>query len=51
MDHMHQAALQAKHAGLDARIQSELQRPAPDLIAVAAYKRQKLRLKDELSRP
>lgn len=51
MDHMHQAALEAKHAGLEARISSELQRPAPDLVAVAAFKKQKLRLKDELARP
>lgn len=48
MDNMHLAALEAKHAGLEARIVSELQRPAPDLVAVATLKKQKLKLKDEM---
>lgn len=50
MDNVHTAALQAKHAGLEARIVSELQRPAPDTAAVANLKKQKLRLKDEMTR-
>lgn len=50
MDRMHQAALEAKHAGLEARISRELRRPAPNEATVATLKKQKLRLKDELSR-
>lgn len=50
MDNMHLAALEAKHAGLEARISSELQRPAPDPTRVAELKKQKLRLKDEMAR-
>lgn len=50
MDNMHLAALEAKHAGLEARIVSEMQRPHPDDVAVAALKKQKLRIKDELAR-
>lgn len=49
MDRMHQAALEAKHAVLEARISNELQRPAPNAAAVATLKKQKLRLKDEMS--
>ena len=49
MDNMHLAALEAKHAGLEARIVSELQRPAPDMSAVAYLKKQKLKLKDEMT--
>lgn len=49
MDNMHSAALQAKHAGLEARIVNELQRPAPDTTALAALKKQKLRIKDALT--
>ena len=50
MDNVHLAALQAKHAGLEARIVNELQRPAPDTAVVASLKKQKLRLKDEMAR-
>ena len=50
MDNVHLASLQAKHAGLEARIVSELQRPAPDVSALATLKKQKLRLKDEMAR-
>jgi hypothetical protein len=50
MDNMHLAALEAKHAGLEARISSELQRPHPDDSTIAALKKQKLRLKDEMAR-
>lgn len=49
MDNVHVAALQAKHAGLEARLNSELQRPAPDTAALATLKKQKLRLKDEIA--
>jgi len=50
MDNAHLAALQAKHAGLEAQIVGELQRPAPNDRAVAYLKKQKLRIKDELAR-
>lgn len=50
MDNVHLAALEAKHAGLEARIVNELQRPSPDAAAIASLKKQKLRLKDEMAR-
>lgn len=50
MDNVHLAALQAKHAGLEARIVRELQRPAPDEAIIVSLKKQKLRLKDEMTR-
>lgn len=50
MDNVHLAALQAKHAGLEARIVSEMQRPAPDMATIVSLKKQKLRLKDEMAR-
>ncbi|MDF0543498.1 YdcH family protein [Sphingobium sp. H39-3-25] len=49
MDNSHISALQAKHAGLDARIRSENSRPMPDTSLLATLKKQKLRLKEELS--
>lgn len=50
MDNAHLAALQAKHAGLDALIVTELQRPHPDDTTVISLKKQKLKIKDELAR-
>lgn len=49
METSHVSALQNKHAGLERRIQQELARPSPDLAMLQALKRQKLRIKDELS--
>lgn len=49
MENGHIAALQAKHAGLDARIREEKSRPLPDAILLADLKKQKLRIKEELS--
>ncbi|MCU0882089.1 MAG: YdcH family protein [Hyphomonadaceae bacterium] len=43
-------SLRARHAELDARLSIELARPAPDATAIRALKRQKLLIKDELSR-
>lgn len=43
-------ALKAKHAELDAVIQEERSRPLPDSTVVSSLKRQKLRIKDEISR-
>ena len=48
MDKPHAAALETKHEGLEARIDEEHKRPLPDELALAALKKQKLRLKDEL---
>lgn len=49
MDNGHISALQAKHAGLDARIKSENSRPMPDTALLVSLKKQKLRLKEEMS--
>lgn len=45
----HQAALETKHAVLDRRIVEETHRPLPDAKLLAELKKQKLRLKEELS--
>lgn len=45
----HQAALESKHAVLDRRIAEETHRPLPDAAVLADLKKQKLRLKEELS--
>lgn len=46
----HQAALETKHAGLDRRIAEETHRPSPDAQIIAGLKKQKLKLKEELSK-
>lgn len=43
-------ALRMKHHALDEELDLENQRPAPDESAIAKLKREKLRLKDEISR-
>lgn len=45
----HASALQTKHAGLEAQLRDELNRPSPDAAMIQAIKRQKLRIKEELS--
>ncbi|NVE94850.1 YdcH family protein [Altererythrobacter lutimaris] len=45
----HIDALQSKHAGLEARIREELNRPAPDASTIQDLKKRKLRIKEELS--
>ena len=45
----HTTALHSKHAGLEARLREELSRPAPDAATIQALKKQKLRIKEELS--
>ena len=42
--------LTVKHRALDRKIQEELARPLADSLEIAALKRQKLRIKDELAR-
>ena len=49
MDAAHNLTLVARRAGLDRRINEERSRPAPDTVAIAALKKQKLRLKDVLA--
>ena len=49
MESSHVAALQAKHQGLEARLRDELNRPSPDMAMIQSLKKQKLRLKEELS--
>ena len=44
----HASSLAAKHAQLDARIESETRRPRPDEVLLAMLKKQKLRLKEAL---
>lgn len=49
MDSAHSTALTAKHAGLDARIEAERQRPSPDTTLLARLKKQKLKIKETLA--
>ena len=44
----HVAALRAKHAELEQRIELESQRPHPDETTLHALKREKLRIKDQI---
>jgi hypothetical protein len=50
MNDSHSSALSAKHARIDAQILSERSRPSPDQMLVAMLKKQKLRIKEALSR-
>lgn len=49
MQTAHFTALEAKHAVLDRKISAESQRPFPDTAALATLKKQKLRVKEEMS--
>ncbi len=46
----HIAELERKHQALDRKIADELALPAKDNVKIAALKRQKLVIKDEISR-
>lgn len=46
----HLVELSEKHRSLDRKIEEELTRPAADPLKIAEWKRQKLRLKDEIER-
>ncbi len=50
MQTAHHSALSAKHAVLDRQIAAETQRPLPDAATLAALKKQKLRIKQELAK-
>ena len=49
MQNAHTSALADKHAGLDAKIEAELQRPSPDQIKLSQLKKEKLRLKEQMA--
>lgn len=49
MPSSHLAALEKKHARIDQKIEFESQRPLPDSFVLASLKKQKLRLKEEMS--
>ncbi|MEN8198159.1 MAG: YdcH family protein [Pseudomonadota bacterium] len=42
-------SLRHRHAALEAQIEEEFKRPAPDTESVSLWKREKLRIKDELA--
>lgn len=48
MESAHVTALQEKHAGIEARLREELNRPAPDSARIQSLKKQKLRLKEAI---
>lgn len=43
-------SLRSKHQALDTELKMETQRPLPDPSIIAKLKKEKLRLKDEMSR-
>ncbi len=49
MESSHVAALQAKHEGLDRRLREEMSRPSPDSATIQSLKKQKLKVKEEMS--
>ena len=49
MQNAHLDALVTKHATLDARITEESLRPLPDAATIARLKKEKLRLRDEIT--
>ena len=49
MQTAHFSALEAKHATLERQIDAETQRPLPDASTLAALKKQKLRIKQDLA--
>ena len=49
MQTAHLTALEAKHATLDQRIADESHRPMPDATRLADLKKQKLKLKEEIT--
>jgi hypothetical protein len=50
MPSAHVASLSAKHASLESRIQTEAQRPMPDTMRLMQLKKEKLKVKEEISR-
>lgn len=50
MANAHLATLNARHAALEASVNAEIKRPAPDQALLAKLKREKLKLKEEINR-
>ena len=50
METSHVNALQQKHAGIEMKIHAELRRPQPDLVAIQALKKKKLKIKEQIAR-
>ncbi len=50
MANAHRDQLIARHARLDDSLANELKRPVPDTVQLRRLKREKLKLKDEISR-
>ena len=49
MQNAHMSALEQKHAGLDARITEENQRPFPDMATLSRLKKEKLKIKEAIA--
>jgi hypothetical protein len=49
MQQAHISALESRHAGLDARIHEEIQRPLPDMTLLSRLKKEKLRVKEAIA--
>lgn len=49
MEQSHVMALESKHAGLDRQIAEEYRRPCPDAVRLNRLKKEKLRIKEELT--
>ena len=49
MEASHMSALVEKHAGLERKIQEEMNRPAPDDALLHDLKKRKMRLKDAIT--
>lgn len=49
MDTSYASSLQLKHAGLERKIQEEMNRPLPDEVMIHDLKKRKLRIKEELA--
>lgn len=45
----HTSALQNKHAGIEAQLRAEMNRPSPDATMIQALKKKKLRIKEEIA--
>lgn len=50
MANAHLDALNARHAQIDGKIAAEMHRPIPDSTRVSELKREKLKLKEQISR-
>jgi hypothetical protein len=49
MEAAHSMSLEARHAGLDRRLEEERRRPAPNTAVIADLKKKKLKLRDTLA--